>query len=390
MLLAAAVALGPGAAVAEANGGGGPKPKVVGTAYTQTNDPAGNRLIVFARLSDGTLKQVQTVKTGGLGGQQDQPGCPGACPILDTQGEIASTPDEHLVFAVNAGSDSITSFLQTPFGLIPIDRISSGGDFPNSLTVHGNTLYVLNSNSGTIKGFKFGPLGFMVPIPGSTQSLVGNPPPESTVNARQIGFDNTGRVLVVSVLGGNMIETFKVDAFGRAGPIANSRAPQQPLPFGFAFDPKNRLVMSEVTSLTAFGNVSTYSLNTNTAALSNIDSEPTGAAAPCWVVVTKDGRYTFVVNTGGGAPADISRYRLGNDGSLTSLGANTGPNGAEFARTDEDLSRDSRFLYVLNPGIFAGDVSKIDEYKVGNDGSLTLIGATPANLPAGISGLIVH
>jgi 6-phosphogluconolactonase len=389
----AIAALGPGASLAQANGGGGgpgPKPKVVGTAYTQTNDPAKNQLIVFDRLSDGTLKQRQVVDTGGLGGQQLQPGCTPNCPILDTQGEIAAAPGEHVVFAVNAGSDTISSFLETPWGLFLIDRISSGGDFPNSLTVHGNTLYVLNSNSGTIKGFKFGPLGFMVPIPGSTQSLIGNPPPESGVNARQIGFDNTGRVLTVSVLGASLINTFKVDAFGRAGPAtvppANS---QTPLPFGFAFDPKNHLVMSEVAALPGTGFTSTYNLNTGNATLTPIDSKSSNGQAPCWVVVTNNGKYAFVVNTGGGAPSTIARYRLGNDGTLTSLG-NTGPNGDEFARTDEDLSRDSKYLYVLNPSIFAGNTSKIDEYAVGSDGSLTLIGATPANLPPGISGLVVH
>jgi hypothetical protein len=390
----AVAALGPGASLAQANGGGGgpgPKPKVVGSAYTQTNDPAKNQLIVFDRLSDGTLKQVQTVNTGGLGGQQLQPGCTPDCPILDTQGEIASVPTEHLVFAVNAGSDTISSFLVTPFGVFLIDRISSGGDFPNSLTVHGNTLYVQNSNSGTIKGFKFGPLGFMVAIPGSTQSLIGNPPPESGVNARQIGFDNTGRVLTVSVLGSSLINTFKVDAFGRAGPATVPPASSQtPLPFGFAFDPKNRLVMSEVAALPGTGFTSTYNLNTGNATLTPIDSKSSNGQAPCWVVVTNNGKYAFVVNTGGGAPSTIARYRINNDGTLTNLAPNTGPNGAEFARTDEDLSRDSKFLYVLNPSIFAGNTSKIDEYAVGSDGSLTLIGATDANLPPGISGLIVH
>ena len=314
--------------LAQANGGGGsgPKPKVVGSAYTQTNDPAANKLIVFDRLSDGTLKQRQTVSTGGLGGQQLQPGCTPTCPILDTQGEVASTPDEHLVFAVNAGSDTISSFLQTPFGLILIDRISSGGDFPNSLTVHGNTLYVLNSNSGTIKGFKFGVLGFMVAIPGSTQSLIGNPPPESGVNARQIGFDNTGRVLAVSVLGSSLINTFKVDAFGRAGPATTPpKTSSTPLPFGFAFDPRNRLVMSQVTELPGVGNTATYSLNTGSGALTTIDTKSSGGNAPCWVVVTNDGKFAFTVNTGGGLPSTIARYRINSNGTLTNLLPNTDP-----------------------------------------------------------------
>jgi 6-phosphogluconolactonase (cycloisomerase 2 family) len=225
-------------------------------------------------------------------------------------------------------------------------------------------------------------------IPGSTQKLTANPP--VGVNARQIGFDNTGRVLTVAIVGASLIDTFKVDSSGRASPAtAPPTKSAQPLPFGFAFDPKNRLVMSEVTDLKAFGNTSTYSLNTGTAKLATVDSKPSNSAAPCWVVVTKDGKYTYVVNAGGGPDASIARYRLGNDGSLTGVGSNTGENGDEFARTDEDLSRDSQYLYVLNPALMAPK-SKIDEYKVAGDGSLTLVGATPANLPPGISGLIVH
>jgi 6-phosphogluconolactonase (cycloisomerase 2 family) len=387
VLGALALAVGGGASLVSVASGDGPK--VVGHAYTETNDPAGNKLIVFDRLSDGTLKQRQIVDTGGRGGQQLQPGCTPKCPILDTQGEVVSTPDEHLLFAVNAGSNTITSFRQSPWGFFKVGEISSGGAFPNSLTVHGNTLYVLNSNSGTIKGFKFSWFGDMSAISGSTQPVPANPPPQSGANARQIGFDNTGRVLAVSTLGSSKIDTFKVDGSGHAGPATPPTTSRNPLPFGFAFDPKNRLVMSEVTDLMGAGNTSTYNLNTNTASLSPKNSQPSNGAAPCWVVVTNDGKYAFVVNTGGGQPATIARYAINNDGSLAGLSPNTDPNGKEFARTDEDLSRDSQFLYVLSPALMA-PASKIDAYKVGSDGSLTLVGATPAKLPPGISGLVVH
>jgi hypothetical protein len=40
------------------------KPKVVGFFYTETNGNP-NKLVVFARNSDGTLKQQGTVATGG-------------------------------------------------------------------------------------------------------------------------------------------------------------------------------------------------------------------------------------------------------------------------------------------------------------------------------------
>ena len=48
------------------------KPKVVGAFYTETNGNP-NKLLVFDRYSDGTLKQGHKVATGGQGGHQGQP-----------------------------------------------------------------------------------------------------------------------------------------------------------------------------------------------------------------------------------------------------------------------------------------------------------------------------
>jgi hypothetical protein len=35
--------------------------------YTQTNDPSGNQIIAYHRSPDGTLTQLGTYDTGGLG-----------------------------------------------------------------------------------------------------------------------------------------------------------------------------------------------------------------------------------------------------------------------------------------------------------------------------------
>ena len=179
------------------------------------------------------------------------------------------------------------------------------------------------------------------------------------------------------------IDTFLVDKNDRPG-TAMPHAPTTPLPFGFEFDQRNHLVMSQVTALPGVGNTATYDLDTRTGNLTPIDTKTSGGQAPCWVVITNSGRYVFVVNTGGGAPSTIARYGLAPSGFLTVLGL-TPPNGEEFARTDESLSRDSKYLYVLNPGIFGP--SKIDEYRVSPNGDLTLIGNTPPNGPNGQSGL---
>jgi 6-phosphogluconolactonase (cycloisomerase 2 family) len=351
-----------------------------------------NAVIVYERLANGRLRERETVDTGGTGGRAPQPGCapPGGCPILDTQGEVVVK--RRLVFAVNAGSDTISALRQTRRGLKLVDEERSRGDFPNSLTQKGNILYVLNSHSDSIAGFKFSRRGEMRYLRGSREDLSA-PAAAPDLTPRQIGFDRTGRILVVTLLSPlpGSIDTFRLNARKRPGE-AIAHTPTTPLPFGFAFDNSNNLIMSQVSAppeLGMNGATATYDLNSRTGALTPIETESSQGVAPCWVVVTRDGRYTYVVNTGGGAPpATVAGYRLFPSGALTFLGLTpeNNANGDEFARTDNALSRDSKYHYVLKPGIM-GDNSQIDMYRIEANGSLTLLGNTPANGPAGQSGL---
>jgi 6-phosphogluconolactonase len=157
-------------------------------------------------------------------------------------------------------------------------------------------------------------------------------------------------------------------------------------------DRYNNLVMSQVSAppeLAMPGNTATYDINTDTGQLTPIETVTADGVAPCWVVITPNGRYAFVVNTGGGAPpATVARYSLTSAGDLTLLGVTgeNNANGDEFARTDEVLSRSGRYLFVLKPGIMAAN-SQIDIYRVGSDGSLTLVGNTTPNGAPGMSGL---
>jgi hypothetical protein len=362
------------------------------SVYSISNAAPKNTLIKFVQRGNGTLKKVQTIKTGGSGGLAPQPGCepPGGCPMLDTQSEVVVW--KRLVFAVNAGSDSITSFIEKKNGKLKrVDVQSSGGDFPNSIAVKRGVLYVLNSHSDSIAGFKFDKHGEIKRISNSVRPLAAMQIAQG-LSPRQIGFDRTGRVLIVTRLsplpGG--IDTFVLNSKNRPGQ-AVANAPTTPLPFGFAVDRNNNLVMSQVSAppeLAMPGNTATYDINTQTGALTPIETVTSDGVAPCWVVITRDGRYAFVVNTGGGAPpATVARYGLTAAGDLSLLGTTgeNNTNGDQFARTDEVLSKNGRYLFVLNPGIM-GDISQIDIYRV-SGGNLTLVGNTTPNGPAGMSGL---
>lgn len=358
-----------------------------GAVYTETNDPAGNAVVKYKRNSKGGLQKKQTVATGGNGSTQSV-GCGPGCPILDSAGAVDVTKNGRLVFVVNAGSDSISSFRETSKGLKAVSlNVPSGGDLPESLTASGGLLYVLNVDSNNISGFRYNSKGTLTPIAGSTAGLSA-----ATNSARQIGFDNSGKVLVVTQLFANSIDTFVLKADGTPNAAAG-HVPASALPFGFAFDPVNRLFVTSLKTpppdppgVPGNGDLSSYGL-TGTGDVSAIDTKTTDGALPCWVAITPNGKYAYVVNTGAGVPATISRFKIANDGKLTLLGL-TDPQVGEFARTDDAISRNGKFLYVLVPGVGPSPgPGHIDRYRVSGNGGLTFLGSTPSDLYVGVSGL---
>ena len=335
-----------------------------GAVYTLTNAAAGNTVAVFERDADGTLDPEGTVPTGGNG--------TGAG--LGSQGALVL--DGHRLFAVNAGSNTISSLrVEDEDDVELADVASSQGVRPISLTVHGHLLYVLNAGSTTtpanITGFVVW-RGQLIPLAGSSRPLSTAAP-----DPAQIEFTPDGRVLVVTEKATNRITTYRVTFGYASGPFAQPSAGETP--FGFAFDRRGHLIVSE-----AFGGapdasvMSSYRLS-RTGAVSAIDPNvATTETAACWVVVTKDGRYTYTTNTGSNS---ISGYAISREGDLTLLDADgkTAVTGA--APLDMALSRSSRFLYELS-----GGAHEIGGFAVNSDGSLDPLGAV-GGLPAGATGL---
>ena len=107
-----------------------------GAVYTLTNQVAGNAVAIFSRARDGSLTPAGAAPTGGAG--------TGAG--LGSQGALALDDGGRRLFAVNAGSNEISSFAVAPDGgLTLVDRVASGGVTPISLTVHRGLLYALNA-----------------------------------------------------------------------------------------------------------------------------------------------------------------------------------------------------------------------------------------------------
>ncbi len=332
-----------------------------GAVYSLTNSTGGNAVKVFHRAGDGALTPSGEFPTGGVGTGGG----------LGNQGALVI--DDRYLFAVNPGSDSISAFKIKRGGLELVDTAASGGDQPISLTIDDDLLYVLNAGgAGNISGFTFSKKRGLSPLGDSTRPLSGN-----GSGPAEVSFDPEGELLVVTEKNTNLILTYEVRHDGRArGPISN--ASSGATPFGFAFDERDHLIVSEAfggaadqSAVSSYG-VDDYAIEPIT------PSAATTETAACWIVVTEDGRFTYTTNTGS---ASISGYRINRKGELSLLDADgrTGVTGP--APTDMALSRHGRFLYSLN----SGDET-ISGFRVGDHGSLTPIGGA-SGLPDGATGL---
>ncbi len=409
---AVALAFGASAALAakhHSHKGGLYAAKPVGFVYTETNASPDNQVLIFDRYANGSLKQAGAVSTGGTGGHEQQGPCnpAGGCPSLDTQAEVVLAPNGRLLFVVNAGSNNITSFRVTRGGLRKVSLIDSGGVFPNSLTVHGNVLYVLNSNSDNIAGFRFSHVGALTAIAGSTQPLLDGALPTAP---RQIGFNPSGKLLMVTVLataagpppvGGtaDTIDTFRVtNGVAGAGTAHDSTSN---FPFAFAFGSHGDAVVAQVNSFApGAGTAQTYSV-TNSGTMTPISGLSTNGFAPCWVAITHNQRYAYVVNSGNGVTTtqtpgpSVAEYKLSPSGGLTLIG-NTAPL-SQFLETDDAVTPDDRYLYVVSfmeaspPSQTAGgNNSLINVYAIHHDGALSFVASTPEIASPGLSGLAVN
>jgi len=329
-----------------------------GAVYTLTNAPGGNAVVAYDRAANGTLTPQATFATGGNGTGSG----------LGSQGAVVLSEDGRQLFAVNAGSNSVSLFSVHPGGLQLEATGPSGGIRPISITVRGRLLYVVNAGgaAGNISGLVVGD-DSLTPLAGSTQPLgVGSAGPA------QVTFSADGRSLAVTEKTSSTIDLYPVGLDGRAGtPVVSPSSGGTP--FGFDFDNRGHLLVSNAT-----GSASSYALSAGGASVIS-GAVATHQGAPCWLVATKNGRYAYTANAGAGT---ISGFSVGHDGSLALLdptGA-TGILGPTSHPLDEAVTEDGRYLFNLTDGLHT-----ISTFAIAEDGGLTLTGSVP--VPAGAAGL---
>jgi sugar lactone lactonase YvrE len=332
--------------------------------FVQSDNLTGNTIVAYERGSDGTLTQGGVYPTDGLGGQLEG----SVVDHLASQGSLAYDHQDKLLYAVNAGSGTVSVFAVYGDHLALRQVIASGGKFPASIAVHEGLVYVLNSEEGgRLQGYRV-LAGYLVPIAGSSRALglTTGAEPVFVHTPGQVSFSPNGSQLIVTTkASGSDIDVFSVTSGGTLSstPVVNSEP--EAVPFAVTFDREGHLIVAE-----AGGWLASFTLEAN-GQLAQLDQTATSQAATCWVVAA-DGHF-YASNAGSGT---LTSFRSSAGGALlTSLGNTPTDPGT----VDAAASPNGQFVYVQT-----GLNGVVDEFAVGPEGVLTAIGSI--EVPGGVGG----
>ena len=337
--------------------------------FVQTDNTAGNQVVAYDRADNGTLTLANTYDTGGVGGVLNG----SVVDHLASQGSLTYDSDNALLYAVNAGSNTVSVFSVDGDQLTLRQVIDSGGTFPVSVTASGELVYVLNAqDGGSVSGYRAAG-GKLHPIEGSVRSLGLTIPTDRTQFTHtpgQVAFSPDGsQVIVTTKATTSAIDVFAVRPNGRlsSSPVVNSEPGT--VPFAVSFDAAGHLVVAEAGT----NALATFTLNPD-GTVSLIDAVPSGQPATCWIASAQG--YFFASNAGG--PSE-SGYQVTPDGQLTLVGSTTTDPGT----VDASASTGGQFLYIQ-----AGKNGIVDEFQVNANGTLTSIGSVTVNGAAGGEGIV--
>ncbi len=367
LALALSALVAPGLAGASSpRNGDGRGPHVV---FVQTDNTSGNQIVAYDQSNSGALAYAGAYDTGGLGGELNG----SVVDHLASQGALAYDQHRHLLFAVNAGSNSLSVFSVRGDVLSLDQQLGSGGTFPVSIAISGRILYVLNAlDGGSVSGFLVG-AGQLTPIPGSTRSLGLTIPTDATQFTHtpgQVAFSPDGSQLIVTTKATtSSIDVFSVSDSGLLSSTPVVNAESGAVPFAITYDQRGDLVIANAGT----NSLSTYRLNPD-GTVTPLHTVATGQAATCWVAPARG----FLFASNAGSPSE-SGFATGRDGQLALLSTTTTDKGT----VDAAASPDGRFLYVQ-----AGLNGNVDEFSIGRGASLSPVGSVIVPGAAGGEGIV--
>jgi 6-phosphogluconolactonase (cycloisomerase 2 family) len=331
-------------------------PGSVGTVYVMTNDAVKNEVLAYQRLFDGELTLKERFATGGRGSG-------GTTDPLQSQGSLILSQDHNLLFAINSGSGTISSFHLLRGLPILVDQEPTGGSEPVAVAEHHGTVYVLNAGgNGAVVAFRTDNLGRLHQIRNSTTYLTA-----THSGGSSISVSPNGSTLVVLEKVPNNIDTFPIHSDGTLGAVVINHS-VTPGVFAAVFTPTGKLLVSEnQPGGTDISSISSYTINAGGTITPITQSLPSRGDGNCWNVLTPDGKYVYADNSG---TSTVAGFSVGPDGTLTPVaGTILGTNPAGTTNLDLTTSTDGKFLYTINSG-----TGSISIYRINADGTLLDLG----------------
>lgn len=324
------------------------------TVFVMSNNADHNEVIAYTHERDGRFLETGRYETAGRGsGGTNDP--------LQSQGSLTLNSDHQLLFAVNAGSGTLSTFVVGQQGrLLLADTVATGGSEPLAVASFQNRVYVLDgAGAGTVVGFRANEAGQLSRIPNASAFLTA-----TSAGGSSISITPDGRFVVVTERLTNKLDVFPIQQDGTFGAV---QAIDSPVPgvFSGRFDPAGQYILSATgpAGVTGGSTISSF-LVTNSGTLAPItESLPTFGNANCWNAVTPNGKFSFVSNAGS---STISAFSIGAAGQLTPVASTivaTQPGGS--TNLDITVSADGSYLYTLN-----SMVGTVGVFKINNDGTL--------------------
>jgi len=396
-----------------------------GAVYAMSNDTTANTIVAYGRFSNGKLKFIGEFATGGRG-STDFDGPEGLDPLISGDSLVLSD-DRRFLFAVNTGSNTVSSFIIRP-NLEPVlvDTISVDGVAPNSIAYRDGVIYVTSIDAdgvftgepdqeGAFEAFRVGNRGQLRSIRNSRRVLENRP--------SNIRVAPNGRFLTVTSINAGSAalasgSTDEIVSFGlqrngrptaRAIDGATSTLPGNPqgrnLPSAISHeiveaDGRTFVVVTEAREFTSegappnfpglqAGSVSSWEINDFgkliPVSLDVVSGVGLGERTTCWLEFSDDGEEFWASNT---IDSNISIFNF--DRGVVSFSGITADAGTVVNRTDPEAAFGSEsdgfidmvasdngdYLYQLL-GLRGG----INVYKTEDDGELTLVQEVTGDLP---------
>ncbi len=339
--------------------------------YAMTNNATKNEVLVFSQGNDGSFQSTGNFATGGRGSG-------GVSDPLESQGSLTVSADHSLLFAVNAGSGTVSSFRIVGDRLVLADQEPTDGTEPVSVAQHGHFVYVLNQGGdGSIAVFTVDDSGHLREVPNSTTLLSA-----TSLGGSSVAVSPDGQLLAVVERLTDNIDVFHVLPNGTLSAITTTPDPN-PGGFSAIFSNGGQLLVSETgpSGVANGSTISSFTVNSDATLAAISNAVPTEGAANCWLAITPNGKWVYTSNSGSD---NISGFNVAQNGTLTPIG-----NGVVAAlpagshNVDIAVSGDSKFVFTQDSA-----AGTIGVWSVNSDGSLKEVALVPG-LPklSGTNGL---